>query len=189
MYPDSQVSTNCNSIKFAAAAVAITMLAGCAAAVPPLLAQPSEQDSASVQLTKKTPRELRKERVDDLSGPKIKTAKVQTRPETNMADHRGMISSRPNPVDGGKVATALATAKADAQKIDVSAMTCRQFVRNDEANSQIILAWFLGFYSEVESPQVIDLGKLDNFRQKLLSLCKEEPEFRMTTAAEGVFAK
>jgi len=189
MYPDSDVSANCNRVKFAAAALAITMLTGCAAAVPPLLAQPSDQDSAPAQLTKKESRELRKERVDEPRGPKIKNAKAQTRPAKNIADHRGMISSRLNLADGDKIATALATAKADAQKIDVSTMTCRQFVGNDEGSRQVILAWFFGFYSEVENPQVIDLGKLDNFRQKLLSLCKEEPEFRMTTAAEGVFAK
>jgi acid stress chaperone HdeB len=78
---------------------------------------------------------------------------------------------------------------ADAQKLDVSAMTCRQFVQSNEANSQVILAWFLGFYSDVENPQVIDVGKLDNLRERFLTFCKQQPEFRMTTAAEGIFGK
>jgi hypothetical protein len=201
----SNAFTNRNSIKCAAAVVAMAALAGCTAAVQPPVAKPFEQDPASVQLTKEATRELRKERVGELRL-KTQTVKVQKRPETSsrsadtrctgdrkcghvMREHRVIIASRPNPVDGGKVATTFGTAEADAQKIDVSAMTCRQFVRSNEANGQVILAWFLGFYSEVGNPQVIDLGKLDSFRQKLLTLCKEEPEFRMTTAAEGILGK
>jgi acid stress chaperone HdeB len=88
------------------------------------------------------------------------------------------------------LAIALTTlGNADAQKIDVSAMTCRQFVQSNEANSQVILAWFLGFYTEVENPQVIDVGKLDNLRERFLTFCKQQPEFRMTTAAEGILGK
>jgi acid stress chaperone HdeB len=88
------------------------------------------------------------------------------------------------------LAIALTTlGNADAQKLDVSAMTCRQFVQSNEANSQVILAWFLGFYSDVENPQVIDVGKLDNLRERFLTFCKQQPEFRMTTAAEGIFGK
>ena len=87
------------------------------------------------------------------------------------------------------LAIALTTlGNAEAQKIDVSAMTCRQFVQ-DQANSQVILAWFLGFYSEVENPQVIDVGKLDNLRERFLTFCKQQPEFRMTVAAEGILGK
>jgi acid stress chaperone HdeB len=88
------------------------------------------------------------------------------------------------------LAIALTTlGNADAQKIDVSAMTCRQFVQSNEANSQVILVWFLGFYTEVENPQVIDVGKLDNLRERFLTFCKQQPEFRMTTAAEGILGK
>ena len=196
----SKASANWNSIKFVAAALAMAALAGCAVAVLPPVAEPSEQGPASVLLTKEPPRGLRKERVGETREPKTRTVSVQKRPETTSrsadpactADRKcpyGMTDQRPNPVDGGKVATAFATAKADAQKIDVSAMTCRQFVQSDEANSQVILAWFLGFYSEVANPQVIDLGKLHSFREKLLVFCKEELEFRMTTAAEGILGK
>jgi HdeA/HdeB family len=206
LHSESKASANWNSIKVPAAAVAMAVLAGCAVAVPPPVAKFFEQDPPSVRLTKEPPGELRKERGDDLRGPKTQTVRVQKRPETTsrsadpactadrkcvygIRDHRVIISSRPNPVYSGKVATAFATAKADVRKIDVSAMTCRQFVQNNETNSQVILVWFLGFYSEVEDPQVIDLGKLHDFREKLLTLCKEEPEFRMTTAAEGILGK
>jgi acid stress chaperone HdeB len=88
------------------------------------------------------------------------------------------------------LAAALTTlANAEVQKIDVSAMTCRQFLQTSEGNIQVILAWFLGFYSEVENPQVIDLGELDRQRGRFLTFCKQQPEFRLTTAAEGILGK
>jgi hypothetical protein len=53
----------------------------------------------------------------------------------------------------------------------------------------VILAWFLGFYSELEDPQVIDLGNLGRLREKFVAFCKEAPDFRITTAAEAILGK
>ena len=75
---------------------------------------------------------------------------------------------------------------ASEQKIDLSAMTCRDFVASDQAKSTLILAWFLGFYGEEEDPQVIDLGKLEAARAQFADFCKQQPNFRMTVAAEGI---
>jgi acid stress chaperone HdeB len=93
-------------------------------------------------------------------------------------------------IKSGMLAIALTTlANAETRKIDVSAMTCQQFMQTSEANMQLILAWFLGFYSDVENPQVIDLGKLESLRERFLTFCKQQPEFRMTIAAEGMLGK
>jgi HdeA/HdeB family len=75
---------------------------------------------------------------------------------------------------------------ASEQKIDLSAMTCRDFMASDQAKSTLILAWFLGFYGEEEDPQVIDLGKLESARTQFVDFCKQQPNFRMTIAAEGI---
>ena len=72
------------------------------------------------------------------------------------------------------------------QKIDLSAMTCRDFMASDQAKSTLILAWFLGFYGEEEDPQVIDLSKLEAARAQFADFCKQQPNFRMTVAAEGI---
>jgi hypothetical protein len=39
------------------------------------------------------------------------------------------------------------------------------------------------------NPQIIDLGNLDKLREKLLTLCNEPPQFRMTTGAKGILGK
>ena len=88
------------------------------------------------------------------------------------------------------LAIALTTlGNAEAQKLDVSAMTCQRFLQTNEANIQVVLAWFLGFYSDVENPQIIDLDKLNNLRERFLTFCKQQPKFRLTTAAEGILGK
>lgn len=78
---------------------------------------------------------------------------------------------------------------ADDQKIDLSAMTCGQFVQGDPAITNLILTWFLGFYSEAQDPQVIDVSKLESTRNALLGFCKQQPDFKISVAAEGLFDK
>jgi acid stress chaperone HdeB len=68
-------------------------------------------------------------------------------------------------------------------------MTCRQFVQSDDKSVDIVLAWLSGFYAGEQEPQVVDFTKLDNLRKSFMSFCKEQPGFRVTTAAEGIFGK
>ena len=84
------------------------------------------------------------------------------------------------------IAAMTTAAFAGEQKIDLTAMTCRDFMASDQAKSTLILAWFLGFYGEEEDPQVIDLGKLETARAQFSDFCKQQPNFRMTVAAEGI---
>ena len=178
---DPGASTNWNSIKFSAAAVALAVLAGCAVAVPLSIGTPAKAPSG------------------------LEVACTADRKCPNGTAEHPVTSSRSHSATGGKATTAFAAQanakaqrfttasvtppNAEVQKIDVSAMTCRQFLQTSEGNIQVILAWFLGFYSEVENPQVLDLGNLDRLREKFLTFCKEQPEFRMTTAAEGILGK
>jgi hypothetical protein len=75
---------------------------------------------------------------------------------------------------------------ADAGNINLSAMTCHDFIHSDFSKATIIVAWFMGFYGQVEEPQLIDLNKLEDTRGKFLAFCKQQPNFRMTTAADGL---
>ena len=77
----------------------------------------------------------------------------------------------------------------NSQQIDVSSMTCQQFVQNDDARNNLIVAWFLGFYTDEQDPQVIDLTSLNKTRDRFINFCKQQPNFKMTTAAEGLLEK
>jgi HdeA/HdeB family len=181
LHSEAGASANWNSIKFAAAAVAVAVLAGCAVAMPPPVATPA-----------KAPRDLELACTADRKCPNGTAEHPVTSPRSHSATGGKVATAFAAPANAKvqKVATAFATpAKPEVQKIDVSAMTCRQFLQISEGNIQVILAWFLGFYSEVGSPQLIDLGNLDKLREKFQTLCKEQPQFRMTTAAEGILGK
>lgn len=84
------------------------------------------------------------------------------------------------------IAAMTTAAWGSEQKIDLSAMTCSDFMQSDQAKSTLILAWFMGFYGEEEDPQVIDLDKLKQVRIQFTTFCKQQPNFRMTVAAEGI---
>jgi len=177
-HSEARTSANCNSIKFATAAVAVAVLAGCAVAVPSPVATPAKAPELACTADRKCPNGTAEHPV----------ASSRSRSATHGKVAAAFVA--PANTRGQKVATTLATqANPEVQKIDVSAMTCRQFLEASEGNIQVISAWFLGFHSEVENPQIIDLGNLDKLREKLMTFCKEQPLFRMTTAAEGILGK
>ena len=181
LHSEPRAPANWNSIKFSAAAVAVAVLAGCAVAVPLPVGGPA-----------KATRGLDLACTADRKCPNGTAEHPVTSPRSHSATGGKVATAFAAPANAKvqKVATALATpANPEVQKIDVSAMTCRQFLQTSEGNVPVILAWFLGFYSEVENPQVIDLGNLGRLREKFLTFCKEQPEFRMTTAAEGILGK
>jgi hypothetical protein len=87
------------------------------------------------------------------------------------------------------IAVMTTTAWGGEEKIDLSAMTCGDFMKSDQTKSTLILAWFLGFYGEEEDPQVIDLDKLEQAGAQFTAFCKQQPNFRMTVAAEGILER
>ena len=86
-------------------------------------------------------------------------------------------------------AAIMASTAANSQQIDVSSMTCQQFVQSDDARTNLIVAWFVGFYTDEQDPQVIDLSSLNKTRDRFINFCKQQPNFKMTTAAEGLLEK
>jgi len=86
-------------------------------------------------------------------------------------------------------AVVLAPTAVNSQQIDVAAMTCQQFVQSDDARTNLIVAWLLGFYTDEQDPQVIDLNSLNKTRDRFINFCRQQPNFKMTTAAEGLLEK
>jgi acid stress chaperone HdeB len=85
------------------------------------------------------------------------------------------------------LSTALTTmTNAEVDTINLSAMTCRDFVQTDPVKVNLVIAWFMGFYGNVQDPQVIDLNKLEDVRGQFIAFCKQEPNFRMTATADGL---
>jgi acid stress chaperone HdeB len=83
-------------------------------------------------------------------------------------------------------AAVIAPTAVNSQQIDVSSMTCQQFVQSDDTRTNLIVAWLLGYYTDEQDPQVIDLSSLNKTRDRFVNFCKQQPNFKMTAAAEGL---
>jgi len=81
-------------------------------------------------------------------------------------------------------ASLLAAAPAQAQKLDLSTVTCKQFLASGKENISLILMWFAGFYTDADDPPIVDFDKMKTDAQKLGDYCGKNPETGLITAVE-----
>ena len=87
-------------------------------------------------------------------------------------------------------AAVLATATpAQAQKVDLSTITCKQFQEMSRESISLILMWMAGYYSDQDAPAVVDFDKMQEDAKKLGAYCKENPNIGLITAAEETIAE
>ena len=82
-----------------------------------------------------------------------------------------------------------AAAPAQAQKLDLSTITCKQFLDMNQDNISLILMWMAGYYTEPDAPAIVDFDKMKEDAQKLGAYCKDNPTVGLITAAEETIEK
>jgi acid stress chaperone HdeB len=83
------------------------------------------------------------------------------------------------------IAVAIACASpAQAQKVDLSTITCKQFLEMNQESISLILMWMAGYYSDEDAPPIVDFDKMKEDAQKLGAYCKEHPDAGLITAAD-----
>jgi acid stress chaperone HdeB len=88
------------------------------------------------------------------------------------------------------LAAALCTATpAQAQRLDLSTVKCKDFVSSAKENIGLILMWLAGYYSDEDAPPVVDFDKMKTDGQKLGEYCAKHPDDSIITAAEEVIAQ
>lgn len=63
-----------------------------------------------------------------------------------------------------------------AETIDMSELTCEQFVKYNDDNRGIIMMWLEGYYTEENDPAVIDFAAMASHLTKLLIKCQANPD-------------
>ena len=87
-------------------------------------------------------------------------------------------------------AAALAVAMpANAQKVDLSTITCKQFLEMNRESVSLILMWMAGYYADQDAPAIVDFDKMKEDAGKLGAYCKENPTIGLITAAEETIAE
>ena len=87
---------------------------------------------------------------------------------------------------------AFATASAQAQVIvDVSKITCDQYVHAKITTPNLLAAWMSGYYNAKRNNKVIDLGTLEDNVSKVQNYCYDEKNFKVPimTAIQRVLGK
>ena len=81
------------------------------------------------------------------------------------------------------------SAMADANEIDLSTWTCKQFQSAGKDEVTLILAWLDGYYRAEDDPPIIDSNQLDANAKKLNTYCAAHPDTKVITAADSLFER
>lgn len=89
------------------------------------------------------------------------------------------------------LATALAALApvAQAQKVDLSKTSCKEFMESGKEGIMIVWSWLYGYYSDQDADPVIDFDELVKQGQKLAEYCKANPTVDIIKAAEPIYEK
>ena len=85
------------------------------------------------------------------------------------------------------VAMSLGTAApASSQKLDLTKVTCKQFLDSGERTMSMILMWLTGFFTDEDDTPIVDFDKLKTDANKIGDYCRKNPNTALMTAAEEI---
>jgi acid stress chaperone HdeB len=86
-------------------------------------------------------------------------------------------------------AMALWSAPADAVVLDLSTMTCKQFVEGDQDQIKMVLTWMDGWYKGDSDEAIIDTDVFVANAKKFGAFCGANPTISIVNAAEKILGK
>jgi len=78
---------------------------------------------------------------------------------------------------------------AQAQVIDLSKTTCKDFLESGKDGVMIIWAWLYGYYADQDADPIVDFTKLTAKGQALAEACKAAPTKDIISIAETIYEK
>jgi acid stress chaperone HdeB len=79
-----------------------------------------------------------------------------------------------------------AVTPASAQKLDLSTITCKQFLESSTENRALMLVWLQGYWTDEDDPPILDFDKMTRDADKLGTYCRANPNSGLITAATAV---
>jgi len=83
----------------------------------------------------------------------------------------------------------LSGAPAQAAVLDLSTMTCKQFVESDKDAIAMVLTWLDGWYKGDEDEAIIDTDVFVANAKKFGTYCAANPSISIVNAAEEILGK
>jgi acid stress chaperone HdeB len=78
---------------------------------------------------------------------------------------------------------------AEADDIDLSTWTCKQFLSANKDDIGVMLAWLDGYYKDEDDPPVINTTQFVANAKKLSEYCSAHPDSGLITATDKLFQK
>ena len=82
-----------------------------------------------------------------------------------------------------------AATPVQAQKADLSTITCKQFLDMSKDDIGAILMWMAAYYADQDAPPIVDFDKMKEDAGKLAGYCANNPTVGLITAAEETIAE
>ena len=87
------------------------------------------------------------------------------------------------------IAAMLSAAPANAQVVNLSKLSCKEFLTTGKDGITFIWAWLYGYYADQDADPIIDFGKLTAKGQALAEACQKSPDKDVITIAEDIYEK
>lgn len=87
------------------------------------------------------------------------------------------------------IALLAVAAPAQAQRVDLSKTTCKEFLESGRDGIMIIWSWLYGYYADQDADPVVDFEDLTRKGQALGEVCKANPANDVISAAEPIYEK
>jgi hypothetical protein len=78
---------------------------------------------------------------------------------------------------------------ANGQVVDLSAISCKQFIELPKDTAAAITMWLDGHLTDEEDPPVLDLDRIKAKAERLAAFCARNPQTGLMAAAEDVMGK
>ena len=115
------------------------------------------------------------------------------------ATHEAIAAASSSPANGVShvkyliaaaiAATTLSAAPANAVVIDLSTMTCKQFIEGSDDTIKMVLTWMDGWYKGDSDEAIIDTDVFVENAKKFGTYCGKNPTMSIVNAAEAVLGK
>jgi acid stress chaperone HdeB len=87
------------------------------------------------------------------------------------------------------LAAALIGAPARAQAVDLSRLSCKDFLAGGSESIGFMMTWLDGYYTDEDAPAIFDLQKMKEKGEKLGEYCAKHPTIGLMTAAAQFMGK
>jgi acid stress chaperone HdeB len=86
-------------------------------------------------------------------------------------------------------ALTLSSAPAHAVVLDLSTMSCKQFIEGGDDEIKMVLTWMDGWYKGDEDNAIIDTDVFVENAKKFGTYCAKNPTISIVNAAEAILGK